>query len=333
MFIKETKGKLRFIDSDSDTVVKRLDNKLYELEANQTMFGTNYFFNENSAYDKGKVAEAGVFKNIKEYVEDYFSPEGKEVRDAMSLPNRLGLLFTGEPGTGKTFLAGQLAKMLREREDAVAISTTSPSSIDLGKVVDMARKDHPERLVVMIWDEFEKDYERTGRGGLNKLLAFLDGVDSRDNVVVIATCNDLSKFPSTLLDRPGRFERVAEFKLTDENVIETLLTAMVPEKYKERIDNTILLDAAKKIEKVSVDKIKSLVRDTLVNLSKGKKDYIPKDEDRAGIQKPNRPDKEESNRLMKKKISVETIRDYFWDEEKDDDDEVTPEELLSLCKN
>lgn len=314
MFLQEKKNSLRFIDSDSDVIVRNLDNKLYELEVTTDFFGNKFYnFNVNTAYDQGKVAEAGVFKNIKEYVKDYYSEEGKEVRKVMALPSRLGLLFTGEPGTGKTFLAGQLAKFLREQENAVAISTTSPSTVDLGKIVDMARGDDPDRLVIMIWDEFEKDYQNNGRQkALNKLLAFLDGVDSRDNVMVVATCNDLSVFPGMLLDRPGRFEKVVEFKISDDNVLENLVRAMIPDVYKERISEKILIEAAGKIENISVDKIKSLIRDSLVNILKGKKDYIPVDEDRY-IPKATDP-----KDILQKQITKRLLRDATWKGNSDD---------------
>lgn len=334
MFIKENDKTYRFIDADSDIVVKTLENKLFEVEKVETMFGSYYNFNENNAYDKGKVAKAGVFKELHEYVEDYFSDAGKEVREAMALPNRLGMLLTGEPGTGKTFLGGQLAKYLREHENAIGITTTKPFDIDLGKVVDMARKGDNDRLVVMIWDEFEKNYNaihnRDKDRKLNELLAFLDGVDSRDNLVIIATCNNLSMFPNTLLDRPGRFEKVSEFKITDDVVLRTLIEAMLPEKYVDKVDAKLLFLAAKKMDNVSVDKIKSLVRDSLVNMLQGKKDYIPKNENRANtIPEPSADIK--LKKFKEQKVNLDKVRDLVYDME-DDYDEVAVGRVASACK-
>lgn len=329
MFIKEGEKTYRFIDTDSDVVKRTLENKLYEVEFVKTMFGSYYNFHENTAYDKGRVAESGVFKDIKEYVTNYFSDAGKEVREEMSLPTRLGLLFTGEPGTGKTFLAGQLAKMLREDEEAIAITTTNPFELDLGKVIDMARKNRPDALVVMIWDEFEKKYKEN-KNRLNDLLAFLDGVDSRDNVVVVATCNDLSAFPSTLLDRPGRFEKVVEFKIEDDDVLETLTTTMIPEKYQDTVEASVIFEAAKKIDRVSVDKVKSLVRDSIVNKLQGKEDYIPEDINYKTVEISEEDKKDQ--RKLKRKLRVENIIDYL-DGEYQPWHNVDLEEILDQCSN
>jgi SpoVK/Ycf46/Vps4 family AAA+-type ATPase len=303
MFINlKEEGKFVHVKYDSDNIVDNLANGIYDVN---DVYG-NIFFTPNKAFEKGRVARAGIFDQVSTYMTKYFSETGRRVRKLMNQQTRLGMFFKGEPGTGKTFLAAKLALELIEKENGIGIYTTNLEAFDPTEVIDAIRTKDPNRLVIFIYDEFEKTYGRISNKSKDNLLAFLDGGRSRDNVVVFATANSLEGIPSTLLQRPGRFEKVLEFKITDDDVLTNLVTALIPDELASGVDiNLIKSYALKTDNKLTIDKLKSIVRDALINfIDTGKlfpddeteilnsinKDELIKESERVNKNKRKRPE-------------------------------------------
>jgi ATP-dependent 26S proteasome regulatory subunit len=260
IYLKETNEYVH-LDFDSDIILNKLEPAVYDVE--RKPFG--YTYKPNEAFNKGKVAEAGVFQQINKYVDRYFSNSGKLVRKLMNNPTRIGLFFKGEPGTGKTFMAAKLALKLVEKENGICIYTTK-LDLDFTKIIDSLRTKDPNRLVIFILDEFEKGYNDLEKYEKDSLLAFLDGGKSRDNVVTISTANSLKGLPETLLDRPGRFEKVVEFRITDDFVMQNLVQALIPEELKDKVNNKELIAFIKTQKDLTIDKLKSIIRDALTSV-------------------------------------------------------------------
>lgn len=126
-----------------------------------------------------------------------------------------GVLLYGPPGTGKTLIARALA----EETDAYFISIAGPevlsmfygqSEANLRKVFNEAKRNQPAIIFI---DEIDaltpKRAEVTGeveKRVVSQLLALMDGLEQRQQVVVIGATN----IPDALdpaLRRPGRFDR------------------------------------------------------------------------------------------------------------------------------
>ena len=131
------------------------------------------------------------------------------------LPTRRGVLLHGPPGTGKTMIGRALAQEC----DATFILVTS-SQIERGE--DVARLFRlAGRLAPTIL--FFEDLDLVGaerhmtrdREVLGELLTQLDGIESTDGVVTVATTNDLLAIEPALKDRPSRFDVVVEVPALD----------------------------------------------------------------------------------------------------------------------
>lgn len=262
MFINlKNEEKIVHIKYDVDNIITELKSGIYDISKDNGYL----FFAENKAFKPGKIAKAGIFEQVTSYVDNYFSDNGSLVRKAMNQQTRLGLFFKGDPGTGKSFLAGKITLDLIEKFNGIGIYTTK-LGFDFTEIVDAVRPKESNRLVVFILDEFEKDYSNVGGHERDQLLSFLDGGRSRDNVVVIATANSLSGIPPTLLQRPGRFEKVVEFRITDDVVLTNLIHALVPEELLNKLNIEETKKRALRLDILTIDSLKSMIRDALISV-------------------------------------------------------------------
>ncbi|MHA1775589.1 MAG: CDC48 family AAA ATPase [Promethearchaeota archaeon] len=160
----------------------------------------------------------------------------QKVREMVELPmrhpelfNRLGiqppkgLLLYGPPGTGKTLLARAVAN----ETDAHFITLSGPeimskfygqSEENLRRVFDEAQKNAPSIIFIDEIDSIASKREEVQgeveRRVVAQLLALMDGLDSRGNVVVIGATNRPNSLDEALR-RPGRFDREIEIGVPD----------------------------------------------------------------------------------------------------------------------
>ena len=131
-----------------------------------------------------------------------------------------GILLFGPPGTGKTLLMSALAKELRMNFYYVKVSDIlgqylGESEKNISKLFDAARKNAP---VVLFFDEIDaigkkRDYsgfsdaDQTVARALSTLLAEMDGMKEKEQIIVVAATNIPNQLDPALL-RPGRFDKI-----------------------------------------------------------------------------------------------------------------------------
>lgn len=139
-----------------------------------------------------------------------------------------GVLFHGPPGTGKTLLARALANSIGSggrkitfymRKGADALSKwVGEAERQLRQLFEEARKTQPS---IIFFDEIDglapvrsSKQEQIHASIVSTLLALMDGMDGRGQVIVIGATNRPDNIDPALR-RPGRFDREFYFPLPD----------------------------------------------------------------------------------------------------------------------
>lgn len=136
---------------------------------------------------------------------------------ALGVSTQKGLLFHGEPGTGKThcirYLAGQLP-------DHTTLLITAEGVGLLPEYMALARLLQPAIVVVedadLIARERTQMDDACGEVMLNRLLNELDGLREQADIFFIMTTNRPQSLEPALANRPGRIDQSVEFPLPDQ---------------------------------------------------------------------------------------------------------------------
>lgn len=118
--------------------------------------------------------------------------------------HKRGVLFYGPPGTGKTSEINMLTSELI-KNDGLVFYITNLSELNWYILFahEQLRMAEKNRNVIVVIEDIDKFMD--GSGAESTLLNFLDGVDSVDHQVVIATTNRLDQLNDLIL-RPSRFD-------------------------------------------------------------------------------------------------------------------------------
>ena len=135
-----------------------------------------------------------------------------------NLPYRRGYLLWGAPGNGKTATIRVMAAHPYIRPYTLDLSDSEEKSADVLRLFEKAAENTPALVILEDLDrafptEGKRTQERTV--SFQTLLNCLDGVGSQDGVIVVATANDPTCLDPAILKRPGRFDRVVQFRNPD----------------------------------------------------------------------------------------------------------------------
>lgn len=134
-----------------------------------------------------------------------------------------GILLFGPPGTGKTLMAKALANETKASFHTIKIAEMTSkwygdSEKRMQNIFDVAKKSIPSIIffdeIDAIASEREFSHEATGRM-VSTMLENLDGINSVDGIVIIASTNRLDAIDPAI-KRPGRIDRLIEVPLPDE---------------------------------------------------------------------------------------------------------------------
>jgi transitional endoplasmic reticulum ATPase len=187
--------------------------------------------------------DVGGLENVKgELVEAVEWPiKRPEVFKRMGIRPPKGILLHGPPGCGKTLVARAVAT----ESEANFISIKGPEIFSkwVGEsekaIREVFRKGRTAAPAIIFFDEIDAIVPRRGMGYadsgatgrvISQLLTELDGIETLENVVVIAATNRPDILDPAVL-RPGRFDRLIYVPAPDQKTLEQIFkiyTASMP---------------------------------------------------------------------------------------------------------
>jgi hypothetical protein len=135
-----------------------------------------------------------------------------------NLPYRRGYLFWGPPGNGKTATLRVMAAHPHIRPYTLDLSDMEEKSADVLHLFQRAAENTP---ALVILEDLDRAFPTEGKRTRERTVSFqtllncLDGVGTQDGVIVVATANDPTSLDPAILKRPGRFDRVVQFRNPD----------------------------------------------------------------------------------------------------------------------
>lgn len=148
-----------------------------------------------------------------------------------------GILFYGEPGVGKT----TIAKDLIDASGRFAVEFRKDYSRDkfitaLKNTFELAKENQPSVILLDDMDKFSNsDDDLCDTEEYVAVQSYIDSIKD-DDVFVVATANDTSCFPESLL-RPGRFDRRIAIDVPSPNEAATIIKSYLDKiKHEDDID-------------------------------------------------------------------------------------------------
>ncbi len=153
-------------------------------------------------------------EKVLEITRNFLKNEYKESLKTLGMLNKLSVLLWGEPGTSKTVTITTLIEYATE-QNCVIINGHDVRT--LKGVINDIREIEPERVIVVIWEEFDKllDYSEEA------LLQLLDGSDQLPNVLYLMTTNYIDRLPARIIERCRRisFQVRFDFPSAEERMV------------------------------------------------------------------------------------------------------------------
>lgn len=265
-------------ESNSDSDEEKKDDKEKKKKPQYPNFNYDFFY-EQTPPKKIKSIEKKVEVNVKHineisksfdtlYLrqEDKFKlkttleqfKEHKELLKELGLPNKLGVMLAGEPGTGKTSVIYTIASYLQKDVFYVNMKNINSNSElqmifdyvnkncvnggiiifeEIDKQTKIVRKDYMSKMVnneQNVADIYEEQSELT----LDYFLNLLQGALTQDNSIFIATTNHIEDLEPAFY-RDGRFDVNINMKLCDHFQIQSIYEKFMKHKIPDDIISRI----------------------------------------------------------------------------------------------
>jgi len=192
-------------------------------------------FQHNVLYDMDDHMASRPRSTVKEVITQFDVPKFiSEIRKVLEIERKRAYAFIGRPGVGKTLIMKKIEEIVTEYPIVYLTPADFRSPASLTYRFSLIRTIEPVIVMVEDLDSCGLDTKNNRTG------AFLSEIDNtaERRMVIIVTLNNAAMVHKTILDRPGRFDRVFEV-LTPQNItqvkqiISSKMSVIGPAYYKD----------------------------------------------------------------------------------------------------
>lgn len=170
-------------------------------------------------------------EDIKNTVEVFLA--SKDFYESHGLPWKRGLLLYGEPGCGKSSIIKTIMSNYNFKPVTIG---PAPEPSTLRDAFLYAEEQSPSLLYFEDLDSLLQKVD------VSEFLNLMDGISTRNGLLVIATANDISRFKTNITDRPSRFDRKIQIPSPD--------FSMALGYIKKMFGSSLALDKARSLAKI-----------------------------------------------------------------------------------
>ena len=211
--IKYTDNKVLLNDAEVFEISKKLFSGVYDIEFDHNGSFKNFkFIQIPKEFPLMPSTELG---NIQDYMEKFFSKEYEELCEKAKILLKSGILLFGHAGIGKSnYINYLINKCVKEKEACIFNIDSNPKLFTIVEKLKELR-DIQDNLFVVVLEEMDELFDK-GYSTEACLKNLMDGINSIENCLFLASTNYIEKIPKSLTERPSRFKKVLEIKPTED---------------------------------------------------------------------------------------------------------------------
>ena len=175
-----------------------------------------------------------LWQNIYQDVQEFLTPQSKEWYHKHGILYRRNYLFSGPPGNGKSSAVKVLASMLDRRLYTINLASRT---LDDDTLLDLSHMISSGSILLLedIDNIFTNHNENAVGSGVTYefFINMLDGVFSREGLMIVMTCNDEDKLDKTMM-RHSRVDQVFRFSNASKKTAKSMCEWFRPEATEEQ---------------------------------------------------------------------------------------------------
>lgn len=199
---KKTEKGISYEREIKGEILNKLEPGVYKLGDVGNMFsGAIPYFSYIENKDKLIKFEKGVMKEFLDSTKEFFSEKTINAYKELEIIHKIGYIFYGKPGSGKTSLCFLAMQELVKNSNAICIDCTD-MKLNFVQFVIKSIRAHQNNPICIFYDEFDFSI----RHHEESFLPFLDGNDSVEDLIFIGCTNYINKIPDRIKNRKSRIK-------------------------------------------------------------------------------------------------------------------------------
>jgi len=146
--------------------------------------------------------------DLKSLVENFLASKDFYLRN--KIPWKRGILLYGKPGNGKTSIIRTIISVYNFKPVTI-VPEASDDSIRMA--FNYAQEQSPSLLY---FEDLDSLLDK--KADISSFLNLMDGISTKNGLLVIATANEVKKLKKNITDRPSRFDRKFEIPLPNQEM-------------------------------------------------------------------------------------------------------------------